>query len=51
MNLASSPKTPLNARDARSARHKPTAEGFCNRTRRHSGIGYISPIEMELKVA
>src|SRR3984957_3094056 len=26
-------------------------EGFYNRTRRHSAIGYISPIEMELKVA
>jgi transposase InsO family protein len=24
-------------------------EGFYNRTRRHSAIGYISPIEMELK--
>ena len=26
-------------------------EGFYNRTRRHSAIGYISPIEMELKSA
>jgi putative transposase len=26
-------------------------EGFYNRTRRHSAIGYISPNEMELKVA
>ena len=26
-------------------------EGFYNRTRRHSAIGYISSIEMELKVA
>jgi transposase InsO family protein len=26
-------------------------EGFYNRTRRHSAIGYISPIEMELKIA
>ena len=26
-------------------------EGFYNRTRRHSSIGYISPIEMELKSA
>jgi len=26
-------------------------EGFYNRTRRHSAIGYISPVEMELKVA
>jgi len=26
-------------------------EGFYNRTRRHSAIGYLSPIEMELKVA
>ena len=26
-------------------------EGFYNRTRRHSAIGYISPIEMELKAA
>jgi putative transposase len=26
-------------------------EGFYNRTRRHSAIGYVSPIEMELKVA
>jgi transposase InsO family protein len=26
-------------------------EGFYNRTRRHSTIGYISPIEMELKAA
>jgi putative transposase len=26
-------------------------EGFYNRTRRHSSIGYISPIEMELKAA
>ena len=26
-------------------------EGFYNRTRRHSAIGYISPIEMELKTA
>ena len=25
--------------------------GFYNRTRRHSAIGYISPIEMELKAA
>ena len=24
-------------------------EGFYNRTRRHSAIGYLSPIEMELK--
>ena len=24
-------------------------EGFYNRTRRHSAIGYMSPIEMELK--
>jgi putative transposase len=24
-------------------------EGFYTRTRRHSAIGYISPIEMELK--
>ena len=24
-------------------------EGFYNQTRRHSAIGYISPIEMELK--
>src|SRR5260370_17949145 len=26
-------------------------EGFYNRTRRHSAIGYISPIEMDLKAA
>src|SRR5450631_3221000 len=26
-------------------------EGFYNRTRRHSAIGYISPIERELKAA
>jgi putative transposase len=26
-------------------------EGFYNRTRRHSAIGYISPIELELKAA
>ena len=26
-------------------------EGFYNRTRRHSAIGYISPIEMELRAA
>src|SRR5258707_8240201 len=26
-------------------------EAFYNRTRRHSAIGYISPIEMELKAA
>src|SRR6202051_3651861 len=26
-------------------------EGFYNRTRRHSAIGYLSPIEMELKAA
>jgi putative transposase len=26
-------------------------EGFYNRTRRHSAIGYVSPIEMELKSA
>ncbi len=26
-------------------------EGFYNRTRRHSGIGYISPVEMELEAA
>jgi transposase InsO family protein len=26
-------------------------EGYYNRTRRHSAIGYISPIEMELKAA
>jgi putative transposase len=26
-------------------------EGFYNRTRRHSAIGYISPIQMELKAA
>ena len=26
-------------------------EGFYNRKRRHSSIGYISPIEMELKAA
>jgi putative transposase len=26
-------------------------EGFYNQTRRHSAIGYISPIEMELKAA
>jgi len=26
-------------------------EGFYNRTRRHWAIGYISPIEMELKAA
>ena len=26
-------------------------EGFYNRTRRHSAIGYFSPIEMELKAA
>jgi transposase InsO family protein len=26
-------------------------EGFYNRTRRHSAIGYISPIEMERKAA
>jgi putative transposase len=26
-------------------------EGFYNRTRRHSAIGYVSPIEMELKAA
>jgi transposase InsO family protein len=26
-------------------------EGFYNPTRRHSAIGYISPIEMELKAA
>jgi putative transposase len=25
------------------------SEGFYNRTRRHSAIGYLSPIEMELK--
>jgi len=30
---------------------KPNIEGFYNRTRRHSTIGYISPIEMELKAA
>ena len=26
-------------------------EGFYNQTRRHSAIGYISPVEMELKAA
>jgi putative transposase len=26
-------------------------EGFYNRTRRHSAVGYISPVEMELKAA
>jgi putative transposase len=26
-------------------------EGFYNRTRRHSAIGYLAPIEMELKAA
>jgi transposase InsO family protein len=26
-------------------------EGFYNRTRRHSAIGYIGPIQMELKAA
>ncbi len=26
-------------------------EGFYNRTRRHSAIGFISPIEMELNAA
>jgi transposase InsO family protein len=26
-------------------------EGFYNRTRRHATIGYISPIEVELKAA
>jgi len=26
-------------------------EEYCNRTRRHSSIGYISPIEIELKAA
>ena len=26
-------------------------EGFYNRTRRHSALGYLSPIEMELKAA
>ena len=26
-------------------------EAFYNRTRRHSAIGYIRPIEMELKAA
>jgi putative transposase len=26
-------------------------EGFYNRVRRHSAIGYISPAEMELKAA
>jgi transposase InsO family protein len=26
-------------------------EGFYNRTRRHSAIGYVSPVEMELKAA
>jgi transposase InsO family protein len=26
-------------------------EGFYNRTRRHFAIGYISPIEMELKAS
>jgi transposase InsO family protein len=26
-------------------------EGFYNQTRRHSAIGYISPVEMELKSA
>jgi putative transposase len=26
-------------------------KGFYNRTRRHSAIGYISPIQMELKLA
>jgi putative transposase len=26
-------------------------EGFYNRTRRHSAIGYISPVEMQLKAA
>ena len=24
-------------------------EGFCNRTRRHSAIGYVGPAEMEPK--
>ncbi|HWZ38593.1 MAG TPA: IS3 family transposase, partial [Bradyrhizobium sp.] len=26
-------------------------EGFYNQKRRHSAIGYLSPIEMELKAA
>ena len=26
-------------------------EGFYNRTRRHSAIGHVGPIEMELKAA
>jgi putative transposase len=26
-------------------------EGFYNRTRRHSAIGYLSPIQTELKAA
>jgi transposase InsO family protein len=29
----------------------PTSRAFYNRTRRHSAIGYLSPIEMELKAA
>jgi putative transposase len=29
----------------------PYIEGFYNRTRRHSAIGYLSPIETELKAA
>jgi hypothetical protein len=29
----------------------PVLTGSYNRTRRHSTIGYISPIEMELKAA
>ena len=38
------------AESRRSAANR-DIEGFYNRTRRHSAIGYISPIEMELKAA